>query len=286
MSLISGKAVYEALKERGFSVILLDPVGDFVKTLKSENISLVFNALHGTFGEDGTVQKILEEAGISYTGSGPEVSEIAFDKARAQAIFKKEGILVPEFQVIRSPEEVSRLTLGRFPVVVKPSKAGSSVGVSIVEKKEDVMEACREAFCYSDAVLVEEYIKGRELTVGILGDEALPIVEVIPGEAFYDYKAKYKSSDTRYEFPARLTAAEAKRVSDAALRAYRALECRVMGRVDVILSGSEPYVLEVNTIPGLTGKSLLPKAAKARGIEFGDLCVKIMLLSQERVEAR
>lgn len=281
ISLISGKAVFEALKNKGFDVLLLDPVGDFVSTLKSEKVVMVFLALHGTFGEDGVIQKMLEEAGLAYTGSGPVASELAFDKSKAQTIFKREGILVPEFALFHNLEEIAGFKPTRFPVVVKPACSGSSVGVTIVSKKEDVARACEEAFRYSPTILVEEYIAGRELTVGILAEEALPIVEVIPSEKFYDYQAKYKSGGTQYEFPAKLTPEEVRVVHAAALKAYRALGCRVMARVDVILSQGEPYVLEVNTIPGLTGKSLLPKAAQAAGIEFGDLCVKIMQLSTQ-----
>ena len=286
ISLISGKAVYDALKARGCQVILMDPVDDFVEDLKSQNISMVFNAVHGTFGEDGVLQKILEEAGIAYTGSGPAASEMAFDKSKAQTIFKKEGILVPEFQVLHSMQSVAKLIFSRFPVVIKPSSAGSSVGISIVLKEEDVAKACAEAFRYSDKVLVEEHIYGRELTVGILGDKALPIVEVIPVDKFYDYEAKYKSPKTQYEFPARLTDEEARVVENMAMRAYRALGCSVMGRVDIILAHGQPYVLEINTIPGLTSKSLLPKAAEASGLEFGELCVRILELSENRVKAK
>ncbi len=286
ISLISGKAVYEALKAKGYDVLFLDPVGDFVTTLKSQQVSMVFIALHGTFGEDGELQEMLDRAGISYTGSGPRASELAFDKSIAQALFKKEGILVPEFQIFKSTSEASAFTPNHFPWVIKPASAGSSVGIRIVSKKEDLPEAFAEAFQYSKTVLAEEYISGRELTVGILGDEALPIVEVTPQEKFYDYKAKYNSSETRYEFPARLTREEADLVSDTALRAYRALGCRVMGRVDIILADGRPYVLEINTIPGFTGKSLLPKAARAAGIEFGDLCVKIMQLSVKGAPTR
>ncbi len=285
VSLVSGQAVHDALKEKGYEVLLLDPAGDFIDVLKNENVSIAFNAVHGTFGEDGTLQRMLDEAGIAYTGDGPEVSEMAFDKARAQAVFAREGILVPENQILRDPSEAAKICVDRFPVVVKPSKSGSSVGVTIVQKREDLADAFEEAFRYSDTVLVEEYVQGRELTVGFLGDQALPVVEVIPKDKFYDYRAKYKSSDTRYEFPAKLTPEETLAVQGAAQRAYKALGCEVMGRVDVILSGRDAYVLEINTIPGLTGKSLLPKAAAASGIEFGDLCVRIMELSKQRVSA-
>ncbi len=283
ISLISGRAVFEALRACGLSVILMDPADDFISALKREGVSLVFLALHGTFGEDGTVQKMLERAGIEYTGSGPLASELAFDKARTQALFKKSGIRVPDFLILKKGESLAGKKFPSFPWAVKPSRSGSSVGISLVFEKERFEEACEEAFPYSDTLLVDQYIPGRELTVGILGDRPLPIVEVIAHRKFYDYEAKYKDSETRYEFPAKLGRDEAKIVSETALRAYRALGCEVMGRVDIILGkNSLPYVLEVNTIPGLTNKSLLPKAAMAEGIDFPALCVRILDLSLKR----
>lgn len=283
VSLISGRSVYEALLSVGQSVILIDAVGDFMGTLKKENVSLAFIALHGTFGEDGTVQRLLEKEGIAYTGPGPAMSETAFDKAASQRLFLKERIRIPSFAVLKSPEECSVMAPIDFPLVVKPAKSGSSVGVSILEEPRGYEKACREAFRWSDTVLVESYIAGRELTVGILGDEALPVVEVIAGRSFYDYEAKYKDSGTRYEFPARLTEPERKVVVGEALKAYRALQGEVMSRVDIILGhDGKPYVLEVNTIPGLTPKSLLPKAAQAAGIPFPELCARIISLSMTK----
>ncbi len=285
ISLISGQAVYDALSALGYPVVMIDPMGDFMDTLKKENVSLVFIALHGTFGEDGTIQRLLEKEGISYTGPGPQASEIAFNKEAAQRLFHRHGILVPPLFVLTSKEDISKQPPFGFPLVVKPAKAGSSVGVSILRNPEGYAQACENAFQYSDVVLVEKYIRGRELTVGILGQEALPVVEVIADREFYDFQAKYKDSGTRYEFPARLTEAERHSVVETALSAYHALESEVMSRVDIILSeeDGQPYVLEVNTIPGLTPKSLLPKAASAAGVSFSELCVKIMGLSKTRV---
>ena len=280
ISLISGQAVLEALAAKAIPAILLDPVGDFLDTLKKENISMVFLALHGTFGEDGTIQRILGEEGILYTGSGVETSETAFDKSRAQRLFQKAGVQVPDFVIVRKGEALRLPKKLSFPVVVKPSTSGSSVGISIVMGEVDYEKAILEAFRYSEAILVDRYIPGRELTVGFLGGEPLPIVEVITRRKFYDYQAKYKDTGTRYEFPAKLTAKEARRVTEMASKAYEALGCEVMARVDVILGeDGEPYVLEANTIPGLMGKSLLPKAALAAGIDFPALCVKILTSS-------
>ena len=286
VSLISGKAVYEALSELGYPVILVDAVGDFMTKLTAENVTFAFLALHGTFGEDGTIQRLLEHEGITYTGPGPEVSQLCFDKEEAQQAFEKALVCVAPFIILNSEEDIKKKPPFGFPAVVKPTKAGSSVGVTIVREAAGYEKACREAFKYSEAVLVDRYIAGRELTVGILGEEPLPVVEVIAKREFYDYEAKYRDVETRYEFPAKLTETERRLVVDEALKAYRALGGEVMGRVDLILgTDGLPYVLEINTIPGLTPKSLLPKAARAAGIHFPELCVKIMALSMAKGKA-
>ncbi|PIU40592.1 MAG: D-alanine--D-alanine ligase, partial [Candidatus Omnitrophica bacterium CG07_land_8_20_14_0_80_50_8] len=276
ISLISGRAVLAALTAKGMPAILVDPAGDFVQTIKNENISMAFLALHGTFGEDGTIQRLFEKEGIAYTGSGVASSEKAFDKSRAQRLFQQAGLRVPEFRIVKKGETLGLPKKSSFPMVVKPASAGSSIGVSLVYDGANYEKAVSEAFRYSDSILIDRYIPGRELTVGMLGDEALPIGEVIVQRKFYDYQAKYENTGTRYEFPAKLSVQEARRVTEAAVKAYHTLGCEVMARVDVILGQDhEPCVLEVNTIPGLTGKSLLPKAALAAGIDFPSLCVKI-----------
>ena len=279
-SLILGKTVTDALISKGIPAVMLDPMGDFLPVLRDMGPTLVFLALHGTFGEDGTIQKILEDEGIPYTGSGVKASETAFDKSRAQYLFQKADIWVPEFMTIEQSKPVVLPKKFFFPIVVKPATSGSSLGVSILFKHEDYEKAVFSAFQYSDRVLVERYIQGRELTVGFLADKPLPVVEVIAQRKFYDYEAKYKDNATRYEFPAKLSVDEARLVSEMASRAYRVLGCKVMARADIILGeDKKPYVLEVNTIPGLTHKSLLPKAASAAGIDFTELCVRILDLS-------
>ena len=283
ISLISGKAVLEALVSLGIETCLIDPVGNFLEELKRENISFVFLALHGTFGEDGTIQRILDEARIKYTGSGRRASELSFDKSLTQAFFQKKGIPVPAYCSFKEDSVPALEKIFSFPFIVKPAKSGSSVGISLVDSKEGISRACAEAFQFSDIVLAEQYIEGRELTVGILGEEALPVVEVIPKRKFYDYEAKYEDAGTRYEVPARLPHETEHELKKIALEAYHALGCEVMGRVDILLDKeNRPYVLEINTIPGLTGKSLLPKAACAAGIEFAGLCVKILELSESK----
>src|SRR3989338_6458085 len=177
VSLISGKAVFDALSSIGWPVVMIDAVDDFIAQLRRERISKAFLALHGTFGEDGTVQRLLEEEGIAYTGDGARPSELAFDKARAQDLFRKAGIQIPEYLVLEEPASAVALEKVSWPCVIKPSQCGSSVGVSIIFEQKDFERARDLAFHYSDAILVEEYIQGRELTVGILGDQILPVVE-------------------------------------------------------------------------------------------------------------
>ncbi len=280
VSLVSGAAVRDALTRKGFNTLMVDPVDDFMPRVKAFSPDIVFIALHGTFGEDGTVQRMLEQAGLPYTGSGPEASERSFDKAKAQAIFKKAGLLVPEYRVVRNALDLQLNLVKNFPLVVKPARSGSSVGISIIQRAEELDEALRQALKYSDEVLLEECIRGREMTVGIVGAEALPVVEVIPLQSFYNYEAKYGNAGTRYDFPAKISEASALALQRAALKAFEALGCEVMGRADFILTpDGRAYLLEMNTIPGLTGKSLLPKAAQARGVDFDELCVRMITLS-------
>lgn len=285
ISLISGKAVYDSLASLGLDVVLVDAMGDFLQTLKQNHVQMAFIALHGTFGEDGTVQKLLDEAGILYTGCGPKPSEIAFDKSKAQQLFKDGGVSVADFVVFYDRDAALKEIPFKGGMVVKPSKSGSSVGVTLLKGKDGYHEAIELAFKYSDSVIVEQFIHGRELTVGILGDEALPIVEVIAGREFYDFQAKYKDNQTKYEFPAKLSPKQAQLVTEQALLAYQTLGGEVMARVDIILdTNDKPYVLEANTIPGLTAKSLLPKAALAKGIQFDALCVRIIELSMDKTK--
>ena len=282
ISLISGRAIFDALKNRGLNATLLDPGENFADHLKEWGTTIAFVALHGSFGEDGSVQRILEEAGIAYTGSRAEASARAFNKSVAQEIFKKENLNVPSFRVLKKSDPLPVLLASDYPLVVKPAACGSSIGISILTSG-GLEEACRKARDYSDTVLIERYVRGRELTIGILGDQALPPVEVIPLRSFYDTQAKYQDTGTRYECPARLTAAQEMDLREAAFKATRALGCEIMARVDFILGeDGAAYILEVNTIPGFTDKSLLPKAAKAAGIDFPDLCVRILQLSLER----
>lgn len=286
VSLRSGACVLDALKSEGVDAQAIDIAGgtrDAVKKkLKDAGIDVAFIALHGRFGEDGAIQSILEEIGIPYTGSRVRASRLAIDKVSSRRIFQLQGLLVPKYDVIKKgvKHELKRYT---YPVVVKPACEGSSVGLSIVDRKERVADALSLAFKYDSIVIIEEYIKGKEVTVGILDERPLPVVQIIPKKRFYDYEAKYTSGMTEYRVPADLAEYERSRAQRAGLVAHQSLGCRSFSRVDMIIDKSgRPYVLEINTIPGLTSTSLLPKAARSRGINFPELCLKLVTSALER----
>jgi D-alanine-D-alanine ligase len=240
---------------------------------------MVFLALHGTYGEDGTVQKRLEELGVPYTGSDSEASRIAFDKVLTKKRCLDAGAPTARFEVIESPTACWPSGWNP-PVVLKPVRQGSSVGLQFVERVSDWSAALADAFRYDAEILLEEKILGRETTVGILGGEALPIVEIRPKQGSYDYRNKYTRGRTDYFCPAPFDPATTERIQTAALGAFRAVGGRDYGRVDVMVrSGGEPIVLEVNTLPGMTETSLLPKAASAAGISFAELCQRMVDLA-------
>lgn len=276
ISLKSGEAVFEALQDCGFKPVFIDISERIEEDIKKQRIDIAFIALHGGFGEDGTVQKILGDLKIPYTGSGPEASRLALDKLASRMIFQNLGIDVPKYMVHKKGVEIKIDDLN-MPLVIKPQREGSSVGLSLVFDPEEMNKALDKAFSYGDTILIEEFIRGREITVGIIDDEPLPVIEIVPEGGCYDYYAKYKSPNTRYLVPAPIKRSDFKRAQDIGLKAHKALKCRSFSRVDMILGGDEKiYVLEVNTIPGLTSRSLLPKAAEAAGISFSKLCEKIL----------
>lgn len=271
VSLRSGAAVAQGLREGGYSVVEIDVVDEVVDV--PEGVEAVFVALHGRFGEDGGVQRILVERGMPYTGSGVEASRTAFDKVLTRECLAACDIPVPPGEVI---SVASERTLA-LPVVAKPPREGSSVGCHLVFDEAEWPNAFADAVSYSGAAVVERYIPGRELTVGIVGDDALPVVEIQTASTWYDYEAKYVTGETRYEVPACLGTALAEQLQGLALATFRALGAEGFGRVDFRLSPeNEPYVLELNSIPGFTAASLLPKAAGAAGIGFSPLCCRIM----------
>jgi D-alanine-D-alanine ligase len=277
VSLRTGAGVAQALRGLGHHVTELDPKdGTFVLPKKTE---VVFLALHGTYGEDGVIQQELEKLGVPYTGCDSEASRIAFDKVLTKERCIEAGIPTAKFVVVES-EKMPWPMGWQPPVVVKPVRQGSSVGLQFVERVADWSEALREAFRYDSQLLAEEKIVGRETTVGILANQALPVVEVRPKSGSYDYRNKYTAGNTDYFCPADFDPAATRAIQEAALGAFRAIGGRDYARVDVMIrSGGEPVVLEVNTLPGMTETSLLPKAAAAAGISYAELCQKMIDLA-------
>jgi D-alanine-D-alanine ligase len=274
VSLRSGAAVCNALAAPGARVTPVDVINRTVKL--PPDTDLVFNLIHGTFGEDGELQSLLDERGITYTGEGPAGSRLAFDKIESKRRFDAAGVPNAAWEILSEGQSPS-LSL---PLVAKPPREGSSVGVHLIHKASEIEPALADCFRRSPDVLVEAFISGRELTVGILGDRALPIIEIVPDDGFYDYKHKYTKGVSNYYCPADLPADVTNAVQAVALAAHRALGLEVYSRVDVLLDERHaPYVLEVNTIPGMTETSLLPKAAVAVGISFCALCEEIVRLS-------
>lgn len=290
ISLKSGTAIYAALTEIGCKaaavVIESEQERDVVDLITKARVDLAFIALHGRFGEDGTIQAILEKMGIPYTGSGVAASRIAIDKVTTQTLLRKSGLLVADFVVINSGKKSFSPELEQintFPVVVKPAREGSSIGITLVHQKSELVKAIETALAYGPQVLIERYIQGRELTVGILGEEALPIVEIKPKASFFDFQAKYQSKTTEYLVPAKLKEPIASKIQQIALQAFRIVGCADFSRIDFILDKeANPFVLEINTIPGFTAMSLLPKAAGAAGYTFPALCLKIIQLAYAR----
>ena len=264
----------------------------FVEIPEIRNADVVFIGLHGGKGEDGTVQALLDLAGVPYTGSGHLASALAMDKDLSKTLFRAAGVGTADWLMalgggVSPTGSISAFAatgpmdfVRNFPVVVKPSKQGSTVGLSVVHEIDGLQPAIAEAFRYDDEVMVEAYIAGRELTVGVLGDEALPVGEIFPAHDLYDYECKYTPGMAREEFPARLTAAETSMLQEMALRAFRALKLRGYARIDFRLAATgEAFCLEANTLPGVTGTSLIPQAAAARGMAFGELCERIVQLA-------
>jgi D-alanine-D-alanine ligase len=285
VSLATGRGVSKALRSLGVDVVDVDVRDENFQLPK--DVDLAFNTIHGTFGEDGQLQKILEERGVAYTGDGVEASVIAFDKIKSKEKFRDHKVTTPDWQVLASGE---RPTIP-LPMVVKPPRQGSTVGVVIVKNENELNSAVAEAAKYDPELLIEKFVPGRELTIGILGDQALPIIEIIPKGGFYDFATKYPflnpqaGASAQHICPAKIDAGKTKEIQELALRAFRAIGLEVYARIDVMLSeNGEPFVLEANTIPGMTEASLLPEAAAAAGINYVDLCVRIIELSQERTE--
>ena len=283
VSFATGKGVAKALRSLGAEVAEIDVKGpDFELP---HGIDLAFIALHGTFGEDGQVQRILEERGLAYTGDGVAESELAFDKIRSKEAFQRHGVSTPYWQSVTIGQ---RPTIP-IPFVIKAPRQGSTVGVHIIRNEREIDAALADAGKYDRELLVEKFVPGRELTIGILGDQVLPILEIIPKGGFYDFTNKYPflnpgaGGGAEHVCPAKIPDDLTRAIQDLALRAHRSLGLQVYSRVDIMLpEKGEPAVLEVNTIPGMTEASLLPEAAAAAGIGYAELCARIIELSQQR----
>jgi len=281
VSLRSGQAVFNALKELGYNVVFIDANIDICEKIKKEKIDIAFLVLHGGWGENGAVQGMLEVMGIPYTGSGVLASALAMDKEATKKIFLYHNIPVPPFKVINI-EEYKKLNIKEIflPCVVKPSQEGSSVGVNIVKKEEDLKSALDKAFKYGDRVIIEKFIEGKEIHIGVLGNKALGGVEVRPKQGFYSYEAKYTKGLTDYILPPEIDKYLYEKLMDLGLKAHKALGCKGGTRVDMLIDKEgNPYVLEINTIPGMTETSLLPKIATLSGYDFKSLVKEILELA-------
>jgi D-alanine-D-alanine ligase len=271
VSLKTGEAVFKALTSLGYNAVKIDAAGDVWNKLEAEKPTAAFLALHGRYGEDGTVQGLLELMDIPYTGSGVTASAVAIDKIMTRYVFNQKGVPVADDYQPEGPI--------KYPVIVKPNREGSTIGVTVVEDQSGLDKALKEACRYDDACLIEEYVDGRLLTIAVIGKppQGLPIVEVRAHSGFYDYKSKYTPGMTDYICPAELDAGITAELQDMAVTAHSALGCEDVSRVDFILQPDGRYVcLEVNTMPGLTETSLVPKAAAAAGIKFETLVEKIL----------
>ena len=284
ISLKSGKAVFDSLKSSGLEAIALEvreeTKEEIKRLVKEAAIDIVFVAMHGGFGEDGRLQHILEKIHMPYTGSAEKASRIAMDKIASRRLFEKAGLRVPLCKQIKKKSKDQSCGSLSYPLVVKPSAQGSSIGISFVVQPSKLRQAINVAFQFGGDVLIEEFIKGREVTVSVVDAKALPIVEIIPKKGFFDFQSKYEKGQTEYVVPACFDPVLTKRIQQDAVMATKALGCRHLSRVDLIIKGDRtPYVLEVNTIPGMTETSLLPKAAQAAGISFNQLCQRLIELA-------
>ena len=288
ISLKTGKAILKALTEKGYAATAIDVGDDIAEKLVKEKIECAFLALHGRFGEDGTVQGMLELMRIPYTGSGVLASALAMHKVMSKKYFLCEKIPTPRYEVFQR-EKIKRDLPERaslpLPVVVKPAREGSTIGVSIVRKGEELGPALTKAAEYDEEILVEEFMKGKLITVGILENIPLPVIEIAPKSGFYDYHSKYTKGETQYILPGRIPREKYLYAQEISLRAFQELDCSGVARVDLMTDENEnPFVIEINTMPGMTETSLLPMAANYAGIPFEDLVERILLGASLKTE--
>ena len=282
ISLKTGKAVLDALIEMGIDAFEIEPGVNLIELLKSKNVDRVFIALHGPGGEDGVIQGALELAGIPYTGSGVMASAIAMDKAKSKWIWNALNISTPGFQLLRGEESNGKSwqRTVEYPLAVKPATEGSSIGIHKVHNDQQLEDGIASAREFGDAILIEQWVTGEEYTVAILNDRALPAIRLNTNHEFFDFDAKYQDSNTEYRCPCGLTEQQEKAAADLSLAAFRSLDCSGWGRVDLMRDGNGDFwVLEVNTVPGLTDHSLVPMAAAAADIQYPQLVIEILATS-------
>jgi D-alanine-D-alanine ligase len=287
VSLMSGTGVLKALLSRGVDAHAFDPAQRDLGELKREGFARCFIALHGRFGEDGTVQGALELMGIPYTGSGVMASSIAMDKVMTKRVWLAEGLPTPNYRLLRRGDYDRKKVIGipdelGLPVIVKPVREGSSIGVVKVQGYSGMVDAVEQASKLDADVLCEQFIAGDEVTCPVMGTgdsaRALPVIRIVAPEGNYDYQNKYFGTDTKYVLPCGLPSGEEAAIQEIALKAYRVLDCRGWGRIDVMIDAAtrKPYLLEINTSPGMTSHSLVPMSANAAGMSYEDLCVHIL----------
>lgn len=287
VSLKSGAAVHKALMDMGYNAAAIDVDRDLPQVLVKEWVDVAFICLHGRYGEDGAVQGILEVMGIPYTGSGVMASALAMNKIFAKQVFQGSGLLAAPFKVLRPGDSIAALSAEfGLPLVIKPSQEGSSVGITIVKSPDEIPAAVELAFKYDDEVLAERFIKGREIQVGILADDPLGAIEIVPKNEFYDFEAKYTPGMAEHICPAPLSSTLYQKALEAGVKAHKALGCSGYSRVDLLVNEEgECYVLEVNTLPGMTSLSLLPEIAqKCSGIDFEELVERILVTAALKIK--
>ena len=286
ISLRTGQSVQKALLKKNYKVYPIDVTTSLAQKLLKNKIEVAFIALHGRGGEDGTVQGMLEIMQIPYTGSGVLASALALHKGMTKNILSYHRLPTPDFQIVKA-EEIKRPNFHRkiktpLPLVIKPIAEGSTIGASIVKQKRKLRDACEQAARFDHHILIERFIEGKEITTGILDGEALPLIEIVPRDGFYNFRSKYTPGNTDYIIPARVKKSVTSKIQQLAVKAYHTIGCEGVARVDSILDlqNSQPYILEINTIPGMTETSLLPMAAQYAGVSFENLVEKIVLTAR------
>jgi len=286
ISLRTGQAIHKALRKKKYKAYPIDVTKSLAQTLIKKKIEVAFIALHGKWGEDGTVQGMLEIMQIPYTGSGVMASALALNKGMTKKILSYHRLPTPDFQIVKA-EEIKRAGFRQkikipFPLVIKPISEGSTIGTTIIKQKRSLQDACEHAAQFDQHILIEQFIEGKEVTTGILDGRALPLIEIIPKSGFYNFQSKYTPGSTEYIIPARVNQSVTRKIQQLAVKAYYAIGCEGAARVDLMVSHkrSQPYILEINTIPGMTETSLLPMAAQHAGISFEDLAEKTVLTAR------